>query len=229
MAKKTKVEEPEKMSMYEEDLIWMSYRYCIGRHTIASHMHAGEIAKHEYDRLSPERRQFMALDIRREIAHCLSFSPFNFRMDPNIIEKNYKPLEILLQFFEDNDIHTREQLKGIASINTKITRYSEPQDIIIETSEKKYNVDTHLSIFDILDLIPWMNLASCFDVENHKRCLVNVNGDEKVLEYFDSWTETREPGQEFGFKKVKITVDAYLKNPEYCGYIIEDYIVKDEI
>ena len=54
--KKVKKEEPKEMSMYEEDLIWMSYRYCIGRHTIAASMHAGEIAKHEYFRLSPERR-----------------------------------------------------------------------------------------------------------------------------------------------------------------------------
>ena len=32
-----------KMSDYEEDCMWMSYRYCIGRHAIASAMHANDI------------------------------------------------------------------------------------------------------------------------------------------------------------------------------------------
>ena len=33
-----------KLDSYEEDSMWMSYRYCIGRHTIASHMRANDIA-----------------------------------------------------------------------------------------------------------------------------------------------------------------------------------------
>ena len=44
MAKK-KTENVKMMTQYEEDCVWMSYRYCIGRHTIASHCHAGDIAK----------------------------------------------------------------------------------------------------------------------------------------------------------------------------------------
>ena len=230
MAKKKVKEEQKEMSMYEEDLIWMSYRYCIGRHTIAASMHAGEIAKHEYFRLSPERRQFMAFDIRREIASTLSFGPLNFRMDPNIKEENYKPLELLLEFFDDNDIHTREDLAKIASIHTHITSYNNPQGIYITTSSKDVKEESHISTFDILDLIPWANLAACFDVNNHKWCTVNVNGKEKTIEYFEAWVEAnKEEGQDFNFTKVKIDVDSYLKNPNYCGYLIEDYIVKDGV
>ena len=48
---------------YEEDCMWMSYRYCIGRHTIASHMHAGSIWKNCQHRMSPERQLFTAFDI----------------------------------------------------------------------------------------------------------------------------------------------------------------------
>ena len=53
--------------MFYEDLIWMSYRYCIGRKTIAASMHAGNIAKNVYNVFSKERQTFMAHDIRREI------------------------------------------------------------------------------------------------------------------------------------------------------------------
>jgi hypothetical protein len=50
-----------------EDYIWMSYRYCIGRHTIASHCHATQIAQDAYGKLSKERSQFNSEDINREI------------------------------------------------------------------------------------------------------------------------------------------------------------------
>ena len=66
MAKK-KTESVKMLSQYEEDCVWMSYRYCIGRHTIASQCHAGNIAWNAYGRLTPERMQFMSEDINNEI------------------------------------------------------------------------------------------------------------------------------------------------------------------
>ena len=62
-----------KLDSYEEDSMWMSYRYCIGRHTIASHMRANDIASHCYGRMSEERSIFTAYDINREIERCLQF------------------------------------------------------------------------------------------------------------------------------------------------------------
>ena len=52
---------------YEEDSMWMSYRYCIGRHTIAAHIRAGDIGTHCYGRMTKERSVFTAYDINREI------------------------------------------------------------------------------------------------------------------------------------------------------------------
>ena len=60
------------MSSYLEDLIWMSYRYCIGRHTLAATMHAGHIAQNSYHAIPDDRKEFMAHDIRREINEALS-------------------------------------------------------------------------------------------------------------------------------------------------------------
>lgn len=226
------MKDKKEMTMYEEDLIWMSYRYCIGRHTIAAGMHAGEIAKHEYDKLSHERRQFMAFDIRREIANSLSWSHFNFRMDPNILEENYKPLELLLEFFEKENIHNRKDIVDISSVYATTESYNNPQNIIYEVSEKKKkNGDTsYVSMMDIIDLLVWADLASCFDVDHYKKCLVKTTeGKEETLEYFDSWIEDRREGCEFAFRKVKRCVKAYLRNPAVCCYIDEDCIIKDNI
>ena len=61
------------LSDYEEDCMWMSYRYCIGRHTIASHMHANDIWKNCKGCMSKDRELFTAFDINREIEDKLRF------------------------------------------------------------------------------------------------------------------------------------------------------------
>jgi hypothetical protein len=59
-----------------EDFIWMSYRYCIGRKTIAAAMHADtirEFINNNPNIISENRMQFMATDIRREINHITNW------------------------------------------------------------------------------------------------------------------------------------------------------------
>jgi hypothetical protein len=59
-----------------EDMIWMSYRYCIGRHTIAAAHHAETIhsvIKSNPDLMSNEKKAFNAKDIRREITSQIAF------------------------------------------------------------------------------------------------------------------------------------------------------------
>ena len=92
----------KKLSDYEETLIWMSYRYAIGRHTIASCTHAGDIGQNSYDRLllTPSRMQFMSKDINEEIERCLSFGPCTFRIDrySGVNIEDISPLNIFYQF-----------------------------------------------------------------------------------------------------------------------------------
>ena len=57
---------------YEEDCMWMSYRYCIGRHTIASSMRAGDIASHYYGRMSEERYIITAYDKKKKNKRCIN-------------------------------------------------------------------------------------------------------------------------------------------------------------
>ena len=54
------------MSDFKETCIWMSYRYAIGRKSIASVSHAEDIARH-IDWIPEDRREFTARDIIREI------------------------------------------------------------------------------------------------------------------------------------------------------------------
>ena len=60
-----------------EDFIWMSYRYCIGRKTIAASAHAGTIADIIFknpDLLSKDRRETMAVDIRQNILDVIRWN-----------------------------------------------------------------------------------------------------------------------------------------------------------
>ena len=65
-----------KATQFEIDSMWMSIRYCVGRHTIASHAHAQNVATIMYDKLDNEQRVFQAMDINREITSQLRFEGF---------------------------------------------------------------------------------------------------------------------------------------------------------
>ena len=54
------------MSNFKETFIWMSYRYAIGRKTIAATSHAYDIARN-MDWVSKDRWEFTGMDILREI------------------------------------------------------------------------------------------------------------------------------------------------------------------
>jgi hypothetical protein len=54
------------MSDFKETCIWMSYRYAIGRKSIASVSHARDIANH-LDWIPDDRKEFTGKDMMREI------------------------------------------------------------------------------------------------------------------------------------------------------------------
>ena len=72
--------QPKKMTDFEEDSMWMAWRYCIGRHTIASHFRAGETAKFiaqflpDMDRNEKDRVLFWSKDIIREVTDRLRWT-----------------------------------------------------------------------------------------------------------------------------------------------------------
>ena len=120
------------LSEYEEDSIWMSYRYCIGRHTIASHMRAEDIWRNSKGRLSDERQLFMAFDINREIEQKLTFGYPSFYFPITSLNKIYtSAIDIVCQFIEDYNIKSE----------TDFLKYRDVH-IILADNERGYKIET---------------------------------------------------------------------------------------
>ena len=120
------------LSEYEMDNMWMSYRYCIGRHTIASHMHASDIWKNCKGRMSDERALFTAFDINREIEMSLGFMKPNFRFPITSLNRIYTPaVDIVCQFMIDYDIKSIEDFIRYKDIN-----------VILSDNEQGYKIET---------------------------------------------------------------------------------------
>ena len=121
-----------KLTDYEEDCMWMSYRYCIGRHTIASHMHPGNIWQNCKNRMSDERSLFTAYDINREIEMYLYFMKPCFRFPLTSLNRIYtSAVDIVCQFMEDYDIKSIEDLIKYKDIH-----------IILTDNERGYKFET---------------------------------------------------------------------------------------
>ena len=156
-----KKETTEKCSLFEEMLMWTSYRYCIGRKSYVSSM-ANDIAQHYYNRLSDERKTFTANDIRKEIYDKLSWFPFKFTIHRIYNEDKLDPIDALLTFFEKENITSIKDLFTYSKIEYNSHTGEFTCDRCIPT------ITNYFSVFDIDELLPWANLASCFDHENHK-------------------------------------------------------------
>lgn len=200
------------MTDYEQDCMWMSYRYCIGRHTISSVMHAHDIAVNCYKRMSDEQSEFTAMDIRKEIANILRITTLSFK--DNVSDDEIRPYE---HFVECINRKTRSELLWYKKI--------------VYNGDGKYTtmkLDDPFSkylMIDVSDLREWANLASLFDIKNHKFAEL-VDGT--TCEYFDGYidnTKYTEDDVIYSFEKVKIPIEEYLKT-SVIVYIPEDNILK---
>lgn len=189
-----------KLSKYEEDCIWMSYRYCIGSHTIAAHMHAGEIAAHAYGRMSDERTQFMSEDINREIAHILNVHDW-LSFYWSVPKKEFKPLDVLYQYMDANCITTDDELRRIKNIEAIYNNDKWSFDIGYY-GEGRSN---YRSLSDIHDLEVWQQLANLFDLQGHKMCRL-VDGS--FCEYYECWKHYYKEDRTIGYRKYRIPVDS---------------------
>ena len=221
MAKKVKY-----LSEYDEDLIWMSYRYCIGRHTIATVMHAGNIAKHSYNKLGPERQRFMAYDIRKSIEDVLRIGEPSFFIDSNIAKEDYKPLEMYLEALQENGVKNKNDLRYVKSIH--VTNNSgKIEYTVTKLNEGESNVSEYL-LGDIHDLFVWANLAACFDKQNHKMVTVKLSDTDETytVECFESYQLKSYDSYEY--EKCFVPVDKYICYPDAVMKINPECIIKIE-
>lgn len=147
-----------------EDFIWMSYRYCIGRHTIAAAHHAETIhsvIKSNPDLMSNEKKAFNAKDIRREITSQIAFRS-NVYIDGCGDFDAFTLLLIEGSKYKDRD-------------NVKFVLNSYTNELSVEESDSKYEAFDK----DYIDLIPWVRLANYLDIKCHKKITVHFNNEDK--------------------------------------------------
>lgn len=222
----------KEISIDEEMMMWCAYRYAIGRKTYVSSL-APYIGKTYYNKLSDNRLEFTALDIRRSIADCLRFNHPGFEYDNTISENERNPLSDYISWINSN-VSSKEDLYNIE----KIICYKDGYD---DKYQKKYDVVkcerqwTHIYESDFNNLFVWEDLASLFDKKNHKIVTVNYNNEVKEIECFESWRQVTEPiidqpgymhSVAWKYEKCYKSVDLYLKNGENSGYLNEKYIIK---
>lgn len=228
MAKKNVKKE---LSMDEEMMMWCAYRYAIGRKTYVSAL-APYIGKTYYNKLSDDRREFTALDIRRRIEECLRFAHPGFEYEGSVSDNERNPLSDYVSWITNN-VTSKEDLYNIE----KIVCY---KDGYGEQYEKKYDVVKHerkwtyIYESDFENLFVWEDLASLFDKKNHKIVTVKYNNKIQEIECFESWAHVTEPVKdqpgyvrsvEWKYEKCYKSVESYLDEGEYCGAIYPDYIV----
>ncbi|MBQ3415511.1 MAG: hypothetical protein IJH39_09260 [Clostridia bacterium] len=189
------------LSSFEETCMWMSWRYAIGRNSIASVMHAHDIAMNTFWRQTIERKEFNAFDIAREIDSQLRF-PFNFYIDYPNVNENYHPLERFMEFLKNENIHNLEDLNNYKSVkytrdgkfDIKMYPYVDAYHSNPEGDKQEAYYDNpnprHISDMDIDDLIPWQKLAATFDVKRLLVAHTEYEGKEEDIICFKSYIKT---------------------------------------
>lgn len=217
--------ENKKELPFSEDYLFMSWRYCIGRHTIAAHMHASTIAQDAYGKLSKERSQFNSEDINNEIHSNLHVYNFvNMSWYGNIPKSHFKPLDVVYSILDKESIDSVEKMRKIKEIYIDWNRSKNDFDYsIYYFTENDKDKDLGRSLWDIVDLEVWQQLANLFDLNGHKWCKLI---DGSLCEYYECWKYYNKEDGTFGFRKRKHPVDRYYN---FNTYIPEENIKEDNI
>lgn len=218
----------EQLSSFEEDLMWMSYRYCIGRHTIAAHQHAGNLASFGYRRLNENRMEFMSEDINKEIHDRLHWNNFvDFGWYGNIPKEFFKPLDVLYTILNKENVNSYATLKKIKNIVIEWDRDKSDYDYsIYYFNENDKNKDYGRNFTDdIQDLEVWQQLANLFDKRTHKKCKLI---DGTIVEYYEFW-KCENYGGALKYRKIKTPIEENSVHFYPITVISEEYIKEDNL
>lgn len=199
-----------------EDFIWMSYRYCIGRKTIAASAHAGTIADIIFKNpnlLTQDRKEFMAQDIRQCVLDTLKWNKrIRFENNYHWYNTNWDFYTLLLEGMRECPYplearYVIDMEKRTLSWEKYGFRHNEVE--ILDKPDDMYH-----------DLIVWMKLANALDESCHKDIIVNHNGEEKTIRCFPyaAWTQGE-------YKRVWASVEKDANsNITQQGYVIPELI-----
>lgn len=190
-----------------EDFIWMSYRYCIGRHTIAAAYHANTIANvvASYpDAFSQERLAFNAKDIRDRINDAI-------------------------RFLACYDIDSCFSLDAFSCALYKSAEVENPYEYIYHIEQSGYveldkpkELLRHRFDQDYIDLIPWVKLANWLDKSTHRMITVEYDGKVETHECFPY------PQKMGDGRYRKMWADVEDADMTLNRWIAEEYITKIE-
>jgi hypothetical protein len=199
-----------------EDFIWMSYRYCIGRKTIAACTHADTIAAlilKNPNLLSDERMAFMVQDIREQITNAINWKRCIY-IDGSHYQKDvFSPLMYALNEYPD-----RKQTVFYFDANTN-------EIYKTEKNESLYEFDTVDA--DYNDLIPWVKLANLLDTSCHRVVTVVFDGKKKEIDCYPFPRDIRNDNGTITYKESWAGVED-ADCVSICKYICEDYITEIE-
>lgn len=218
---KKKVETTKPMSEYEVDAMWMSYRYAIGRHTIAACMHAGNMIKEIYYRIDEKRIPFIVYDIRREINQHLDWN-FNFGLSLGVRQDDYDPIKALVEFAKRDDVKNAGGIFKYLS-NNRVEVF------VNSKHEYEYNISEpihpgELYSHELHDLLVWYNMSCALDKENHKIAVTEYEGKVEEHEVFEYVKIQQHVDAEEDFAIEYVDINNYLENPFVHKWIAKDYI-----
>ena len=198
------------LSDYEEDCMWMSYRYCIGRHTIASHMHASDIWKHCKGRISDERSLFTAFDINREVESSMTFIKPYFHFPLTSLNRIYtSAIDIFCQFLEDYKI------EDIADL----IKY---RDVYIKLSDNERGYT-----FETVTWEEWLR-PQVLDIVS-KYYGNDAMSEDFAWKYFENWASGEKMNQEEMIKEFERITRDMPTEERYYMHDIEDLFVWNDL
>lgn len=218
--------------------IWSSCRYFIGRHTIASSMHAGDIARFLSKHPDIESRgEWLAKDIRREINQHMHFSlNVNVEGEGNVDACTlvFKAISEYLAKYPNEHIDTISDWRAKpepGKFNPGHWKFR--VNLTNKTCEMEYDyieVDTRAygphPISDWLDLVPWIKLAGWLD-PNEVIWFKNEEGEEVGLPGFMYPSVGRYEHEEHTHVEMRhCSAEHYLNHPNIDTSIREDVITK---
>lgn len=216
--------------------LWSSIRYFIGRHTIAAAYHAADIANllsKNPDIISPERRKFLAKDIRSCISDVIRFHNncqvygFSDHVDAVTLMCTW-----LADYLKQNNLTLSFVSDGSDESLFNPNRYKWTIDlgaeqVSIERLEfSKIGLNTFAS--DITDLTPWIKLAGYLD--SNKRVTYKQEGKEAqsdvmfAFPVYGTYLEDNAPHFFMGY----CTPSQYVQSPHMDSYLAPEAIVSVE-
>lgn len=198
------------LSDYEEDCMWMSYRYCVGRHTIAASMHAPAIWKHCKGRMPDERALFTAFDINREIESSMVFIKPYFHFPLTSLNRIYtSAIDIFCQFLEDYKI------EDIADL----IKY---RDVYIKLSDNDRGYT-----FETVMWEEWLR-PQVLDIVS-KYYGNDAMSEDFAWKYFETWASGEKMNQEEMIKEFERITRDMPTEERYYMHDIEDLFVWNDL